>query len=521
MRFALWFVLVPVLFAQTTGIVEGTVVDSITKQPIPGVSVTLRNSSKPELAYQATSDGKGVFRITGMQEGAYRSGCVECEKEGYTPFQSGPQIATPPLVVTHLEPLRVHFELIPLGKLRGRVMDGEGRSVRDATIIMAALAGGSATGAGNVKTDAEGRFLIEGVYPGIFTLQANPGKNLKPPASAPGEERMAWVITYFPNATRRNEAQHITVRAGADMDGFVIRLRAAPVHRVSGVVLDENSKPAAGVPVRLIIPDYWSGNYGVEARVNSGEGGAFEFPAVSERDWHLAAEIKRDKTTLKGFASVLVQRLDVEGLVIRLAAPFTMNVAVEWKDAPKDGPQRANVALRPDGDTAAENIYGTQQDDGTVRLEDVYSGTYRVDAYGYKAQGYHLASVLFAGEERFGQPVDIINASLPLRLIFEQGNGSIRGTIENCGNAEVALWAADTATRDSYFRLTACDPAGHFEFADLHPGEYYAAAFAAVVDRYQLQTPDFLRLVMSQSAHVRVEKGSMVSIDLKPIPWPE
>jgi hypothetical protein len=329
------------------------------------------------------------------------------------------------------------------------------------------------------------------------------------------------VITYFPRATRRNEAQPITVRAGCDMDGFEIRLRATPVHRVRGVVLDENSKPAANARVRLIIPDYWSGNYGVEARVNSGEDGAFEFPAVSERDWHLAADIQRDKITLKGFAPLLVQRHDVEGLVIRLTAPFTMNVSVEWKDAPKDGPQRANVALLPDGDTAADSIYGTQREDATLRLEDVYPGTYRVDAYSHKAQGYYLASVLFGGEERVGQPVHIIDASLPLHLIFEQGSGNIRGTIENCGNAEVALWAADTATRYGSFRLTACDPSGHFEFADLYPGEYYSAAFAEVVDRYHLQTPDFLRLVMSQAVHVRLEKGSTVSIDLKPTPWPE
>jgi len=197
-----------------------------------------------------------------------------------------------------------------------------------------------------------------------------------------------------------------------------------------------------------------------------------------------------------------------------------MSAVVEWKDALKDGPQRANVALRPDGDTAAENIYGTQGDDGTVQLEDVYPGTYRVDAHGYKAQGYHLASVLYGAQERFGQPVPIMDASLPLRLIFEQGNGTIRGSIENCGNAEVALWAADTSVW-GYFHLTACDSTGHFEFTDLHPGEYYAAAFEEVIDRYQLQTPDFAGIVTPQAARVRLEKGSRVSIELKPIAWPE
>jgi len=517
MRFALCFALAPFLLAQSTGSVEGIVVDSITKRPISGVSVTLRNSSKPELTYHGATDENGAFRIVGMPEGEYRSRC-ECEKDGYASGKTGPDMPAPPLVVTHIQPLRVYFEIIPLGKLHGRLVDTEGRPVSDATLILAHLAGGAAME--NVKPDAEGRFLFEDIHLGTFTLQANPGKSLAPPPVVPGEERTAWAITYFPAATRRSEAQHIVVRSGADMGEFVFRLRTAPVHRVRGVVLDEDGKPAAGVSVRLIIPDYWAGNYGVEARADSKEDGAFEFPAVNERDWHLAAEVKRGNATLRGLASILVQHRDVEDVVIPLSAPFTMNVPVEWKDAPKDGPQRATVVLLPDGDTAAEEIVGTQLADGTVRIEDVYPGTYRVDAEGYKTQGYHLGSLLFGERETLGQPIDIINNSVPLRLVFEHGSGSVHGTIEDCGNAEVALWAADTTTW-SYFHLTSCDSAGHFEFIDLRPGEYYVAAFAEVVDRYQLQSRDFLRLMMARAAHIRLEKGSMVSIDLKPIAWPE
>jgi hypothetical protein len=47
--------------------------------------------------------------------------------------------------------------------------------------------------------------------------------------------------------------------------------------------------------------------------------------------------------------------------------------------------------------------------------------------------------------------VNIMDASLLLRIIFEEGNGSIRGSIENCGNTEIALWAADMSMETVFF----------------------------------------------------------------------
>src|SRR5579863_2296533 len=54
------------LFAQA---VEGTVVDSVTKTPIGGASVTIEGAGKPP--YHATTDQNGGFRVEGMQDGQY------------------------------------------------------------------------------------------------------------------------------------------------------------------------------------------------------------------------------------------------------------------------------------------------------------------------------------------------------------------------------------------------------------------------------------------------------------------
>jgi len=46
------------LFAQ---VIEGTVVNSVTKVPISGATVTIEAAGKT--AYQTTTDGNGAFRI--------------------------------------------------------------------------------------------------------------------------------------------------------------------------------------------------------------------------------------------------------------------------------------------------------------------------------------------------------------------------------------------------------------------------------------------------------------------------
>src|SRR5436190_22251355 len=78
-------VIAPVLLAttlvlgQTTGSVEGVVVDRVTRAGIPGASVTVYLRSQG-LKYDATTDASGDIRIFAMKPGAYE---LRCEKDSY------------------------------------------------------------------------------------------------------------------------------------------------------------------------------------------------------------------------------------------------------------------------------------------------------------------------------------------------------------------------------------------------------------------------------------------------------
>jgi hypothetical protein len=71
----------PLLFAQTTGNVEGRIVSSATGAPIGGVEATLRDlSPSRQTSYQTTTDLSGMFRIPDVVEATYT---VEVGKSGW------------------------------------------------------------------------------------------------------------------------------------------------------------------------------------------------------------------------------------------------------------------------------------------------------------------------------------------------------------------------------------------------------------------------------------------------------
>src|SRR5207244_1969246 len=102
-------------------------------------------------------------------------------------------------------------------------------------------------------SDAQGNFSFQ-IAPGSYLLSAKPPGALKPPAAGEGE-RLGWVHTYYPGVVDPRAAVKVVVRAGADVWGQDIQLRAAPLRRLRGIVLDVKGDPAPRVPVKAALTD--------------------------------------------------------------------------------------------------------------------------------------------------------------------------------------------------------------------------------------------------------------------------
>ena len=194
--------LTPLLLAQSTGSVEGSVVDRVTGAGIPGASVTFYIRTQAVFA-EATTDASGEFRIFGMKPGSYE---VRFEKEGY---RFGNKIPPQPYIVGETpSPVRIRLEMTRMVSLSGRVVDPDGNPMSQGEVkIVNGIA---------VPVAADGTFTMKDLNPGSYTLAAIPKATRVP------EGARVPVVTYSP--------EPIVIRGDADVSGVEIRLQTAEVY---------------------------------------------------------------------------------------------------------------------------------------------------------------------------------------------------------------------------------------------------------------------------------------------------
>jgi hypothetical protein len=376
-------------------------------------------------------------------------------------------------------------------------------------------------------TDSEGRFFADSLVPGAYRLRARPVlagtplaariKGVSPlPAKSPEGERWQWAPTYFPDAIEMSSAATIVVRDGAELSGYEIRLRSAPVYRLSGRVLDDEGKPAGGVELWLLSEiGFGSG----EAQVKSGGDGAFEFPAVRAGRWRISAESPRGPVKWMGFTELTMPQRDLEDAIVRIAPPFSLDGVVEMaSSAPKT---RVTVGLSPV--PHGESSWASQEPGAALHFENLFPGAYRIEPW-TTVPGYYLSSILLGTQDVTGQPVHLAPGSPPVRVVYKPNAARVQGVVENGAGVKVVLIQAD---RERYvegqsLRVAVCDREGRYSFEGLRPTTYHAFAFDIVnLESEAIEELVFARGFDRQGRTLRLAEGETVTFDLKITPWPD
>jgi len=470
--------------------VEGTVVNRVTGAPISGVEITL---SKDSQHARATSDAQGAFRIDGLKSGAYTP---HAEKHGFIPAAAG---LRPIQVVEGGQAVTMRVEMIPMGKLSGRVLDPDGKPVKGATLELFASFGGP-----TVTADAAGNFSFDDIVPATYTLAARPPKSSK--AFDRDGRRAAWVLTYFPGVTQRSAASRITINPGAELFGHEIKLASAPVQRISGVALDPKGEPLPGAeiqledPTRLTLQTY--------AQTNSAADGAFEFRDVPEGEWRLSAS----RTGMKAFQSLQIAGRDVERCELRLALPFAIEGALVL-DAPA---ARSTLIMLAPAVGGSEFVTLRPGTDGKFSADGIYPGLYQVNPIPPGPQ-FYLASIKLGDRESLDGRVEFFSSGLPLTVTYRSDGGTVRGTVEECGSATVVLVPQDATlrARREYVRNSKCSSKGTYEFTAVRPGDYYALALSASDPAFNFMSTDLNQGHLNAATTVTVRPNESTQVDLK------
>jgi len=457
--------------AQT---VEGTVVNQATGNGIAGASVTLQQGGYN--VYSATTDAQGYFRIESVKDGAYSA---RYTAPGYIP--PGRPLGSPLFQVTAGAPAHLQGSLIPVGRISARVIDGRGDAVGNASVELF-----SSQVFFVMRSDAKGKVAQDSVFPGAtYTLAAAAPPGWKPPDPDPetGQPR-GWIRTYYPGVARPEQAAQLVLPAGGELRDLEIKLLAAQVHTIRGMLVGPDGAAAPKVAIALGqsgVGQSREAAYHAETKAD----GAFEIAGVADGEWRLSAEWESGGVKLRGAQWIEMAGREVEGLKLRLSPPFAVEgkVILETRQgmpAPRPpsiiviGAHGGGVAGFPDDPRAVRPDAA-----GRFRVEDVYPGAYWIDLAG-EPPLFYLDDIRL-GEAPALSVVELSAGAPEVTIVYKSNGGTVRGTVEKCGGGWVWLIPQDTAMRRRPGSPSrgACDAHDAFEIAAVKPGEYYALAFSA------------------------------------------
>ena len=368
----LWFLL-PALRAQSTGVVEGTVNNNVTRMGIAGAKVSLALEDGGA-SVSATSDAQGRFRVEGLAPGRYTA---TVEHNGFADPQSD-ELAKAKFTIGGGDTAPVQVELMPRATLRGRLLDADGKPMPGIQVQLLRL---RYPGSYQSTTNEKGEFTFANVRPTAYVVAADPRLGAAGPKPSRGKEReLHWMRTYYPGVMRRTEAAPIVIPAGSDIAGYEFRVQSAPGFRVAGKVVDEDGKPVVDAQVRLRSAEE---DFDWPVTNKTGKDGAFEFDGVPAGSWRAVAQVSVERRYRLGpkSAFVVADDTDVQGAATsgqnppdpvvrayadRLVTLYQAQTSEKSIGKPPDEPADAHPPMEILVITANDGARGT----GTVEIRD-------------------------------------------------------------------------------------------------------------------------------------------------------
>jgi hypothetical protein len=523
----------PAQDAPRGGTVQGTVLNSVTGAGISGAWVVL--SANTSTRYETTSDASGHFKITGMSLGTYRA---RVEKDGFAPPATDLAffLNAGLLVASGTDPVKVELKLTPLNTILGRILGADGKPAAGVEVSLSPN-----ITANRVVTGPDGSFALDEIRPGSYTLIARPPAIAlpeEPPEKATDGTRIAIVTTYYPSVADQSLAEQIV---SPGVGSYEIRMQTAPVHRVGGIVLDQEGNPVPGAELTLFpIAEGISGARGLsigagglslfalgmrsgprvpEATAIAGKDGRFEFPAVRSGEWRINtvsyAPPDAPAAPSRGTIGALVGRADVDDLQIHVAKSFKLTGTSEWKDDPGSLSAHTRflsggvILVNPD-DT--ESLHFGRVESGGLVFADILPGRYRLIV----RPG--MAAQTFLGDNEVTGTFPLTADGPRLHLVLKTWSGTVRGTVEKGAGATVVL-VPQRVEGVALGQTAVCGAGGSFELSEVSPGDYYIAAFDHMDG--VIPSPAMLSMVPSRGTSVKVEERSAANVTLSVIAGPQ
>jgi hypothetical protein len=500
--------------AATACTVRGTVVDSVSGQPVARAMVQLGDEQHTML-----TDSDGRFEFDGIPPGTQQ---VFLRKPGYLESRSN-------FSAWHTLSIRpnmadVTLTLLPGAEITGQVSLSTGDTADGIRVLLlrSSMQDGRATWmpSGISVTDSQGGFRFADLQPGRYVLFTQPSID-RDTASAPVNRlRYGYPATYYPAAGDFSSAGRITLNAGQHFQAE-IPLSRQPFYPVTATVTNRDNVNGLSVQVRdrsgrnLSLPvEYLSQGRVIRTNLPTGnyilEATSFGFASSAGR-----TEVAVSGAAVHGLNLTLMPSANVVGRVRREQTHTQGNAEAQNNRA-------VHLSLAP-ADDAASSRFGRpnteSNEDDAFQFNSVAPGRYWVQADA--SQGY-IASLTAGGVNLARDPLVIEpgNSNAPIEVTVRDDSATLSVSLNpqagdgSTPQSEQAYFYAipmfDTVT---HFRWGTLQGANPQSFAGMAPGTYRVFAFDAPQD-IEYRNPEAMQAYAGKGKTVTLESNGSASVQL-------
>jgi Carboxypeptidase regulatory-like domain len=543
--------------------VQGIAIIAGSEDPVTNAVVELRPTGNTPTSdpILAATQSNGTFLFRAVPPGRY---LVIATRNGYLPAEAAQRTATGRGIPITLAPGQqatgLRIAMTPTASISGRILDRTGQPMPAVVVQLLRPEFQNGRRMLNVMksmlTNDLGEYRMFWIPPGSYYVNVIPPPDVPQPASLliinPSGQptgRSLWVNpafatasptgnglpetetylpVFFPGTLEESLATSIDLQPGADVRGIDIRVASIRASRVTGVVLDGNSRqPMPRIGLQLIS----LGPTPRTLQANSDAMGRYVIPRVPPGPYLLTGLVPQ--AGLGRLMPVEVREADIEAN-IELQSLFSISGRVA---APN--PAAFNVRLRLDyAIPNAPAINVTPAADGSFTIRNIPAGDYRVFvAPILLPQGPTPVNLPAALQTTYVKAIrmgdnDLLNGRLrvdrsiesQIEINISTDAGSLAGHVLDDRQAPVpgaTVVLLPTIERRllrfDLYKTTSTDEGGRFLLEGVPPGDYRVFSWASVPD-LAWQDPAFIRDYEERGRAVRITERKQENVEVTSLP---